>query len=300
MKVVVFGGSGFLGSHIVDVLIEQGHDAVVFDLNLSLYLKNRGKMIVGDILDEKAVNDVVNDAEIVYNLAGIADIDEAKADPLGTVKSNIVGNTIILEACKRNKVKRYLFASSFYVYSNSGSFYRSTKHACELIIEDYRKAYGLDFTIMRYGSLYGPRAGDNNWINNMLKQAVMEGKIIRRGDGEEVREYIHVYDAAKLSVDALSKEHANQYVIIAGNQSMRIKDLLVMVKEMLNNKVEIKYIPVTKEEHYEITPYSFNPKIAKKIIGSSYLDLGQGVLDLLERIYAKSIQQNNEKDCIVK
>jgi len=287
MKVVIFGGSGFLGSHIMDVLLERGYEAAVFDLVPSPYLKIKSaeNMIVGDILDSKLVDSVTAGADIVYNLAGISDIDEAKLKPIETIRQNVLGNSIILDACRKNKIKRFLFASSIYVYSNSGSFYRTSKKACELIIEDYQKNYGLDFTIMRYGSLYGPRTDERNWIYAMLRQAVEEGKITRKGDGEEIREYIHVHDAAKMSVDMLDEEFNNQYVIVSGNQTIKIKDLLIMVSEMLNGKIEVEYIPSKEEEHYEITPYSFSPKIAKKIISNSYLDLGQGILDLLGGVH---------------
>ena len=288
MKTIVFGGSGFLGSHVVDVLLERGHDVKVFDLKPSPYLKKPGVMIVGDVMDYKAVDNAMKDVDIVYNFAGIANIDEAKISPIETIKQNILGNSIILDACRKNKIKRVLFASSVYVYSNNGSFYRTSKRACEHIIEDYQKAYGLDFTILRYGSLYGPRADEKNWIHRMLKEALTEGKITRKGDGEELREYIHVHDAAKISVDALGEQYSNQYIIITGSHPIKIKDLLVMVKEMLNNKLEIEYVPADNEEHYEITPYSFSPKIAKKIVSDSYLDLGQGILDTIERIYNKT------------
>ncbi len=289
MKIVVFGGSGFLGSHVAEVLSEKGHAVSIFDLKPSSYLKKMQQMVVGDILDEQAVEEVIKGADAVYNFAGIADIDEAKVNSVETVRQNILGNTIILEACRRNKIKRFLFASSVYVYSNSGSFYRTSKQACELIIEDYQKAYGLDFTIMRYGSLYGPRADIRNWIYTILKQAVTEKKIVRKGDGEEIREYIHVHDAARISADLLDEQYRNQYVIVSGNQGIKIKDLLTMVREMLNNTIEIKYLPVANEEHYEVTPYSFNPRIAKKVLSSSYLDLGQGILDMLDRIYKESL-----------
>lgn len=300
MRVIVFGGSGFLGSHVVDVLLEKGHDAIVFDLVPSPYLNDAKNMVVGDILDGKAVHNVIKDADMVYNFAGIADIEEAKIDPVETVRQNILGNTIILDACRKNNVKCFLYASSVYVYSNSGSFYRATKRACELIIEDYQKAYGLNFTIMRYGSLYGPRSDEKNWIYSMLKEAVAEGKITRKGDGEEMREYIHVHDAAKISVDMLSESYNNQYVIITGNQAIKMKDLLIMVKEMLDNKIEIEYVSARDEEHYEITPYSFNPKIAKRVISNSYLDLGQGLLDVLSRIYSDFSHQKQQNELYVR
>jgi len=246
------------------------------------------------MLDEESVSAAIEGAHAVYHFAGVADLDEAKTDPLETVRQNVLGTTVILTACRKKEVKRFLFASSIYVYSKAGPFYRSSKHAAELILEDFQKEYGIDFTIMRYGSLYGPRAGSSNWIRAMLTQALAENKITRKGDGNEMRDYIHVRDAARISVDALDDRYRNQYVIITGNQTIKVKDLLVMVREMLGEKVAIEYVPASKDAHYEITPYSFNPRVAKRIQSGSYLDLGQGLLDMLERIHQQVITENKE------
>ena len=284
MKAVVFGGSGFLGSHIADALTKEGHDVTIFDLQPSNYLKDNQKMVVGDILDQKAVDKAVKGCGLVYHFAALADIETAHLKPLQTVEYNVLGTTMILEACRKNKVKRFVFASTIYVYSDAGSFYRSSKQACELIIENYNEVFNLPYTILRYGSLYGPRADEKNWIHKVLKQATTDGKITRHGDGEEIREYIHVEDAAKLSVDILSKEFENENVIITGNQPMKIKDVLIMVKEILGNKVDLEFIPTESSIHYEITPYCFKPKVAKKLVGSQFYDLGQGILECLSEL----------------
>lgn len=285
LKVVIFGGTGFLGSHVADALADAGHDVVIFDLKSSPYLRNSQKMVVGDILDDIKVSEVVKDCDIVYNFAGIANIDDASKRPLDSVKFNILGNSIILDACRKANVKRFVFASSLYVYSKTGSFYRSTKQSCELLIENYHEVFGLSYTILRYGSLYGPRAGERNFIYKIIKQALAEGKITRDGDGEEIREYIHVCDAAKGSVEILADEFVNQYVIITGNQQMKVKDLLYMIKEMLDNKIEIEYTMPKNNLHYEITPFTFAPKLAKRILSKTYLDLGQGILNSIQSIY---------------
>lgn len=285
MKVVVFGGSGFIGSHVADALTDAGYGVRIYDIKPSPYLRDFQEMIVGDIMDEKSVEKAIKGCDVVYNFAGIADIEKASQKPLDSVKFNIVGNSIILEASRKADVKRFVFASSLYVYSKAGSFYRSTKQACELIIENYNEVYGLPYTIMRFGSLYGPRSDEGNFIYQIIKQALKESKIIREGDGEELREYIHVYDAARSSVEILSGEFVNQYVIIAGSQQMKVRDLLVMIKEMLDNKIEIKYIPPKFNYHYEITPYTFAPKLAKRLVGKSYVDLGQGILKCIQSIY---------------
>lgn len=294
-KVIVFGGSGFLGSHVADALTNAGHKVVIYDLAKSPYIQKNQKMIIGDILDEKKVASAIKGCDYVYNFAGMADIEEAHKKPLEAVRNNILGNTIILEGCKKNKVKRFVFASTLYVYGKAGSFYRSSKQACELIIENYNEQYGLPFTVLRYGSLYGPRSNENNYIYKIIKQAITEGKIVSFGEGNDLREYIHVDDAARYSVEILSKEFENQYVIFTGQHSMRRKDLLIMIKEMMNNKIKIEYEPKESPLHYEVTPYTFHPKIAKKYISNYYLDLGQGLLQSIRDVY-KEVKNYKEID----
>jgi UDP-glucose 4-epimerase len=285
MKTVVFGGSGFLGSHVADALTAAGHDVVIYDIKESPYLLPGQNALVGDILDEEKVSDVVRGCDVVYNFAGIADIEEASRRPLDSVRYNILGNTIILEACRQSEVKRVIYASSLYVYSKMGSFYRSTKQACELLLENYHDIFGLPYTILRYGSLYGPRADEKNFIYKIIRQALTEGRIEREGDGEEIREYIHVLDAARCSVEILSPGFENEYVIITGQQQMKVRDLLTMIREMLDNRIDIDYREPSFTYHYEITPYTFAPKLAKRLVSQAYVDLGQGILKTIQSIY---------------
>lgn len=284
-RVAVFGGAGFMGSHVADVLDASGYEVLIYDIRQSGYLSGGEQMIIGDILDEQAVEAAIEGCDYVYNFAGIADIEEASRKPLEGIRSNILGNTIILEACRKANVKRFVFASSLYVYSKAGSIYRSTKQACELLIENYRELFGLPYTILRFGSLYGPRADSTNYIHSMLTQALKEGKITRHGDGEELREYVHVHDAARGSVEILDDEFSNQHIIITGYQKMRIKDLLLMIKEMFDNKIELEFLPPNSALHYEITPYTFAPKLGRRLTSRTYVDLGQGILETLHELY---------------
>ncbi len=299
MKTVVFGGSGFLGSYTADVLTKAGHDVLIFDIKKSPYLQKGQEMAVGNILDEKAVEGAVKACDYVYNFAGMADIEEAHKKPVETIEHNILGNTLILEACRLNRVKRFIFASTLYVHSDKGSFYRSSKQACEIIIENYNKVFGLPYTILRYSSIYGPRASEANYVHKILKQAVTEGKITSFGQGEDLREYIHVEDAARCSVEILSEEFENQYVIISGAQPMRRKDMLMMINEILGNKIKIEFAPEDPNLHYKITPYHFSPKLAKKYISTYYLDLGQGLLQCLQDIYEKAHPRYKELNGIL-
>ena len=138
-KILVFGGSGFLGSHVADKLSLSGFEVTIFDKIKSKFLNKNQKMIIGDILSDKEVDNAVNGNDVVFNFAGLADIEESKKNPIGTVKQNILGNTIILDSCVKNNIKRYVFGSTVYVYSDLGSFYRVSKQACENYIEHYNQ-----------------------------------------------------------------------------------------------------------------------------------------------------------------
>lgn len=284
MKTIVFGGSGFLGSHVADVLSERGFDVTIFDIRESSYLNSGQKMLQGDIMDKAMVEKAVRGADFVYNFAGIADLDDANTKAQDTISLNIAGNLNIIEACVKAKVKRFIYASSVYVYSHKGGFYRCSKQSSEIYIEEYQRRYGLDFSILRYGTLYGPRANENNSINRYLRHALEEAKISVDGKGEELREYLHVRDAARLSVDILADEYLNQHIIVTGHHPTKFKDMLMLIREMLNKDVKIEFTGTESENHYSYTPYSFIPKIGRKLVCNYYTDMGQGFLECLNEI----------------
>jgi len=285
VKAVVIGGSGFLGSHVADALSEKGYDVIIFDKIESRYINGSQKMVVGNILDEDQVNQVVKGSDYVYHFAAIADIKEASEKPVATAEVNVLSTVYILQACKEFNIKRFIYGSTVYVYSEHGSFYRSSKQSSELFIENYHEIYGLNYTILRFGSLYGRRANEFNFISNIINQALLEKKITRKGNGEEVRDYINVLDAARVSVEILADEYKNSHIMITGTQSMKVKALLYMIKEMFNNEIEIEFTDERMNGHYEITPYSFRPRVARKFILNYYHDLGQGILDTIYDVY---------------
>ena len=282
MKVTVFGGSGFLGSHICDKLSDAGHDVTIVDVRPSPWLRDDQKMVVGSILDEDCVQAAVEGAEVVFNYAGIADIGEANERPVDTARLNVVGNVMVLEACRRAGTGRYIFASSLYVYGKSGGFYRCSKQSCELYIENYHDMFGLEYTILRYGSLYGPRADRRNAINRFVAEALEKGTITYYGAPTALREYVHVDDASSATLHVLGPEFANQNIIISGNQPMRVADLFRMIGEMLGRELEIRYQNDPNSGHYQVTPYAFMPRMGRKLVPPLTVDLGQGILRVME------------------
>ena len=241
MNITVFGGSGFLGSHVCDKLTEAGHKVTVFDIHASPWLKAGQTMITANILDREAVDAAIKGADVVYNFAGIADIGEANMSIVRTTELNVLGNSLVLDACVRHKVKRFVFASTLYVYSKDGGFYRCSKQACELFIEHCQATYGLEYTILRYGSLYGPRSDSRNAIYRFVREALEGKRISYFGHPTALREYVHVEDAAGTTLEILSPEFANQNVIITGNQPMQVGDLLRMLAEMLGGGIEFEF-----------------------------------------------------------
>jgi len=285
MKIVVFGGAGFLGSHVCDKLSDAGYNVVIYDIADSPYLRPDQTMIKGNILDAETVCKAVEGAFAAFNFAGIADIGEANGRPVDTVKYNILGNAHILEACRKAAVKRYVFASSVYVYSDAGGFYRCSKQACETYIENYRATYGLEYTILRYGSLYGPRADRRNGVYRFVKEAMESGKISYYGSPDALRDYIHVEDAAACSVEILKPAYADQHIVLTGHQQVRIGNMFRMIAEILKRDLSYDFHKNPNNDHYEITPYSFNPRMGRKMAPALQVDLGQGVLRVIEDIH---------------
>ena len=144
-----------------------------------------------------------------------------------------MGSAYILEACILCKVKRYVLASSIYADSRQGGFYRVSKQSSEIMTAEYGKVNNLNYTILRYGSIYGPRSNLNNGLLKIIYDAVINKKLIYRGTKKAVRSYIHVLDAAKASADILKKRFNQKVVLIKGKKSIKIQSLFFFKKKIL-------------------------------------------------------------------
>lgn len=296
-KVVVIGGSGFLGSHVADELSRQDFAVTILDERPSPWLRNDQKMVVGDILDRNIVTSTIKDAKYVYHFAGVADIGEAATRPYDTIHINVMGTAIVLEAAIQAKVERFLYASTMYVYSPYGSFYRTSKQAAEIVIETYHEKFGLEYSLLRFGSLYGPRAQPWNGLKRYVNQILKEGKLSYHGSGNERREYIYVLDAARLSVKILDKAYKNQAITITGNQILSSTELIDMIFEIAGLPKQVEFTDGMKgDDHFSLTPYRYTPKQAKKLVPGEFVDIGQGILELVEEIYheVEDDRPNNE------
>ena len=288
-KVVVVGGSGFIGSHVADHLSDEGYKVVLYDKIKSKWKRKDQEMIVGDVQDGEKLSQVIAGAEVVYNFAAISDLNKALDQPLKTLNINVLGNLNVMQAAHAHGVKRFFYASTIYVHSREGGFYRCSKQASEAYVEEYQKIYGLDYTILRYGSLYGPRADETNGLYRVVKSALDNGIVRYQGDVDSMREYIHVDDAARASVDALHDDFKNESVVLTGQEPMRVIDMLKMLAEILGLPTEsVEFVEDKYPGHYVRTPYSYQPKLGRKYIPPMHVDLGQGLLQLIDDIKIES------------
>ena len=206
MRVLIFGGSGFLGKSLSIYLSKKKHKVTIFDKKkIPLNLKSV-KFIKGDILNLKQVIRATKNQDIVYNLAGISDIGDSIRNPILTTKINILGSVNTLEAAVKNKVKRYIFASSIYVLSSQGGFYKTSKKSVESFIEEYNKRDNLKYTILRYGSVYGPESDERNGIKKIITSCLKDKTIMYGGTSKAERRFLHVTDAVKASEEILKKK----------------------------------------------------------------------------------------------
>ncbi len=292
-NIAVFGGSGFLGRFLINELVKRKYQVINFDIKAPEFPLEEVKFISIDILNREdiAANLANTNFDVVYNLAGFANLDQAVKFPYQTMKLNVLGNLNILDACLQANVSRFVYASSAYALSDKGSIYGISKLTSEKIVEEYGAKHNLSFTILRYGSVYAEENFDNNYIYKLIHNAIITGKIEHHGTGDELREYIHASDAAKLSVDVIEDDlFVNNHVIFTGTEKIKRLELFQMINEILGNKLEIVLQPNAEQNHYRFTPYSYQPTISKKLVANPHLDLGQGIVECIKAVY-KSIEE---------
>ena len=234
-----------------------------------------------DITSLEAIQSKLNKTyDYVFNFASIADIGEADSNFDKTIDINVSGCLNTLKFCKSAKIKAYIYASSMYVFGDKGGIYGATKKISEMLVEKYAAEYSFDFTLLRYGSLYGPGAHDWNSIIKNVKKIKQDKSLTHWGNGSEVREYIHIKDAAKLTTQCLVGKFKNQAITITGQQKYTSREVIEMIFEMLKIKPDIEFLDSYDGPHYTYTPYTVSPKPSLKVVPTEYIDFSQGLYDV--------------------
>ena len=257
-KILILGSSGFLGSHLVKFLLKN-NEVVQFDMNPPPQKIADSEFIKGSILDKTLVTSAMKDVDIVYHFAAMTDIDIVNESPAQAIEVNIAGTSNVLEACVQEKIERFIFSSSVYVYSEFGGVYKSTKQACELLIEDYNKMHDLGYTILQLGSVYGPGAKQINLISRLINEALSLKEIHHYGTGEEVRQYIYVKDVVQAAATSIDNNYKNKKIILLGNERITISELMDKIIFHTDSNIQKVFHDDQYGIHYKLSPFHTNP-----------------------------------------
>jgi len=268
-KILVTGGAGFIGHHLVDRLINDGNDVVVID-NLSTGRKEnlnpkvrfyrvdvRGSEIPR-ILEEEEIR-------VIFHLAAQAIVDTAYKNPLETIETNVMGTTNILEACRlKESVESLIVASSDKAYGKARDLpcaentplkgdhpYEVSKSAADLIAQSYSRTYNLPIIVTRFGNTFGPAdINFNRIIPGIFKAVIKNEELLIRSDGKMIREYIYVEDVVNGYVE-LSRniERAKGEAFNFGSKDiLSVVGVIERIEKILNTKVNYKILNIAKNE----------------------------------------------------
>ncbi len=278
---LVTGASGFLGSHLADYLTLKKKNIILFDKKESKYKKKNQKMIIGNINSIKDLNKATKNVNTVFHFAASADLNYSNQTPFETIESNIMGTVNVLKSCLKSKVKKIVFASSIYARSEQGGIYSTSKLSSEMIIEKICKKFNLKFVILRFGTVYGERANSFNTVQNFIRDAKNNKKVYRETVGNEIRNYIHVNDVAKITYKSLKKKYENNYYNIFGNQNVLVRNLLSNLKEYVPD-LKIRYAKKdNKRYNYKRNPFTYKLRIGKRLKLEKYISIKDGLKKLL-------------------
>ncbi len=223
LRVLVTGGSGFIGSHVLDVLVARGHTPVNFDRVESPHHDGDPiETVIGDATDADALSAALDGCEAVIHLAAMADVNDVKEDPEGAEVANARATLAVLEAARRSGVGRVVYGSTIWVYSDvpetevcektrlepPAHLYTATKLAGELYCRSYAELYGLEYTVLRFGIPYGPRARDATVLAAFTRKALEGEPLTVAGSGDQTRRFVYVEDLARGVVRGLEEPAA--------------------------------------------------------------------------------------------
>jgi UDP-glucose 4-epimerase len=253
-KVLVTGGAGFIGSHVVDKLIERGLEPRIFDLVPSCHHADV-ETVTGDLTSLDDVQAAVAGCDVVIHLAAIADVSHVAADPAYAEVVNSRGTFQVLEAARLAGVGRVVYGSTIWVYNGQqgladedtsvqlpSHLYTATKLAGEMYCRAYAEQYGLECTILRFGIPYGPRARAAAEVPAFVKRALGGEPLTIAGDGSQARRFVYVEDLADGVVRAtLADCAANRVYNLVGDESVTIREIATIVRDLVGD-VDILHV----------------------------------------------------------
>jgi UDP-glucose 4-epimerase len=258
LRAAVTGGAGFIGSHVVDKLLEAGHEPVILDLTPSpWHSEEEIETRIADLTDADAVRKAIAGCDAVLHLAAMADVNQVVDDPVRTDSVNVGGTFNLLEAARAESTSRFLYASTIWVYGNAPDpephdedtplvspphLYTATKLAGEMYCRAYDTMYGLRATILRFGIPYGPRARPAAVVPAFIARAQAGTPLTIAGDGSATRQFVYVEDLAEGMVAALAPAAAGRVYNLVSDELVSVRQIADTVRELVAD-VPVEYGP---------------------------------------------------------
>lgn len=264
MKCVVIGGGGFIGSHLCETLLTNGHEVTAFDKPGARFLpaleRTGAEIYTGNFLSQPDIQAVLKNAEVVYHLISATVPQTSNENPVFDVEANILGTLRLLEAARTAHVRKIVFASSGgTVYgipkeipikeihpTNPISSYGITKLTIEKYLHLYATLYGLDYSILRIANAYGERqpvTGSQGVIGSFLLKAIHNSEITVWGDGSIVRDYTHVNDVVNAFMQTATYHGEPKIFNIGAGQGHSVNDIIAIIEEVIQRPLIVKYMP---------------------------------------------------------
>jgi UDP-glucose 4-epimerase len=256
-RVLIFGGSGFLGSAVAQEFIKREYSVYILDRFLQKEITNKVTFIECDITDINSYSRYLKKGDIILNMAGISDIEECQKDYLRTLEINVSANLQLLIQSKASGASRFIFASSMYANSSALTFYAASKISAESFIRAFHfQNPSFPIAILRFGSLYGPGSDSRNGIFRILSRAVQEKEIVVEGSPESTRQYIYISDAARACIDITESLKSFKTYNIVGDQRISSALLSQILQDLLNFSKNPRFIK-SRFGHYRHSVYGY-------------------------------------------
>lgn len=259
LRIIVTGGSGFLGHHLIRAFVKAGH----LVRNIDLRSNPEFETVLADVRDQNKMNEVLRDADVVFHLASLIEAGESVKDPARYFDNNVMGTLSVLEAMRRNQIKRFIFSSSAAIYGEPLRTpileddrtlpinpYGVTKLAMEGLLRSYVESYSFTGMALRYFNLYGPEehhVPETHAIPRFIQQITQDEEVTLWGDGGHLRDYVYIHDIVDAHLLALDYaiDHPNQYHYfnLSAEQPASVLEVIKHLENSLNKKANIKHFP---------------------------------------------------------
>jgi UDP-glucuronate 4-epimerase len=271
-SILVTGGAGFIGSHLTEALVRDGREVVVLDNFDDFYqpdVKRRNLepmkgrpgyfLVEGDIRDEAIVEKVfaTHPVSVVVHLAARAGVRPSIEQPVLYADVNVTGTSVLLEACRRHGIAKFIFGSSSSVYGNNSKLpfsekddvdrpispYAATKRAGELLCATYHELYRLNVFALRFFTVYGPRQRPEMAIHKFTRLIDRGLPVPRFGDGSTRRDYTYISDIINGVLRAIERVQGFEIINLGGSVTTRLDELIAQLEKHLNQKAIIENEP---------------------------------------------------------